>query len=75
MWCRIIADVTGRKVLRFSTPEIGAYGAARIAGMGIGIDMGTGDMATDVYVPDTYIRSLYDNKYNEYISIQNKFMG
>jgi sugar (pentulose or hexulose) kinase len=76
LWSRIIASVTGLKVLVPAVPEAGALGAAILAGVGIGVYESAPAAAADLvrivarYGPDPEERRLYDQMYDVYLDLE-----
>ncbi|RCX19980.1 xylulokinase [Anaerobacterium chartisolvens] len=81
VWCRIIADVTGKDVSILCTNEAANLGAAVIAGTGSGIYGGFEDLLSRIkiiektYKPGKEAAEIYRKAYLEYREIQNKILG
>jgi xylulokinase len=80
IWCRVIADVTGKKVNTLSTVETACAGAAMLAGMGAGIYKTEEALANALpidksYLPDPAAFLRYTRMYGEYTSLERKVWG
>jgi L-xylulokinase len=71
-WAQRFADVTGRQVEVSASQEVGAVGAAAVAGVGIGTfaDLGAGAAALNAvratFTPDDALVAHYDTRYRRY---------
>jgi sugar (pentulose or hexulose) kinase len=80
IWCSIIAAVLGREVIRFTSPEIAARGAAILAGVGIGLFQDCIDGynrmkgETTTVKPDAGLVARYDDLYARYVNIEEKLI-
>ena len=78
IWCKIIADVTGKIVHVLYTSEIANLGAAIIAGVGSGIyknfdaAISEIDLVKKSFKPITTNKECFDAFYKKYIEIQNR---
>ena len=78
IWCKIIADVTGKIVHVLYTSEIANLGAAIIAGVGSGIyknfdaAISEIDLVKKSFKPITTNKECFDQFYKKYIEIQNR---
>ncbi len=68
--CQMLADITGRKIETVNnSQDVGAIGAAMLAGVGIG-EMGSLDEAAQMisvkatYIPNPDNKKIYDKNYN-----------
>ncbi len=79
IWCRIISDITGKRITTLSTCETANVGAAILAGLGCGIfrdQSVAADKVRTAKVFDPVPKSVctYREKYEEYLYIQDKFI-
>jgi xylulokinase len=72
LWLQIIADVTGKPVLRCAGSEASALGAAMLAAAGVGLYAGPREAAVamsrtepDLVLPDTGRHEVYSRLYEE----------
>jgi len=77
IWCNIIANVTGKRVIAYDSPEIASLGAGILAAKGCGIfspQFGRKllDMKT-VFNVDSEISQIYKDIYERYICMEKKF--
>lgn len=76
IWCKIIADVTGKKVSTLYTSEAANLGAALKAGKGSGIYMKNDSASVQIklvdktFQPEESIREIYEKAYCRYGKIQ-----
>ncbi|MDD3840602.1 MAG: xylulokinase [Clostridia bacterium] len=79
VWCQIIADITGKKVVTLYTPETACVGAAILAMLGCGMieDVEQIEEANvdDIFYPDKENQEVYAAKYQDYIDIQNRLLN
>jgi len=81
LWCRLIADITGKTVSVLYTSEIANLGAAVLAGMGTGVYSDSRDVLSKVglikrqYIPDREKTARYDEVYKKYLEIQTKLLS
>ena len=73
VWCRIIADVTGKFITTLQSHEMAVFGAAVIAGKYSG-EMQNARQISNTYRPDAEACSRYDEVFEEYIGIQGKLI-
>lgn len=75
VWCQVIADVTGKKVLSFGSPEIANLGAGILAAMAAGFDAARfGQEIRDdcmVFVPENKKTEMYQELFIKYRKIEN----
>ena len=70
--CQMLADITERKIETIDDPQdVGAVGAAMLAGVGLGILSGLDDVKTVIPVKDTYLpnddnQEVYRRNYQVY---------
>lgn len=67
--CQMIADVTGRKIYSFINPEMGAYGAARLASIGWGKEINQSDQGKPAFIewtPQKDNKKQYDQLFSSY---------
>lgn len=79
VWCQIIADVIGKRLSTLYTSEPACLGAAILAGLGAGMyknvdEINTNVRIKDVFEPDKDHVKAYEQKYKEYIKMQDKIM-
>jgi xylulokinase len=79
VWCRMIANVTGKKVLTLYTHETACIGAAILAGLGACVfnnedEAGKNIKIKEMFKPDKDCMDSYEQKYREYIIMQEKIM-
>ena len=77
VWCRIIADITGKRVAIPFTPETACAGAAILAGLGAGVYGSTEEASRQItitreFYPDARMNRYYEEKFNEYIRMQHR---
>ncbi len=78
LWCRLIADITGKTVSKLYTAEIANLGAAVLAGMGTGYYASSKDVLSKMdiikkqYKPDKTNTEKYNEIFLEYVRIQDK---
>ena len=75
IWCQIIADITGKKIVRMSTAETACIGACILAGMAVGTYESPYDAAKkiktkDYFMPNEQMKSKYEKTYKKYIDIE-----
>ncbi len=75
IWCQIIADITGKKIVRMSTAETACIGACILAGMAVGTYESPYAAAKkiktkDYFTPDESMKSRYEKTYGAYIDIE-----
>ena len=81
LWCRLIADITGKTVSALYTSEIANLGAAVLAGMGTGIYSDSRDVLSKVdlikkqYIPDKEKNKKYNEVFLKYMAIQDKLLS
>jgi len=77
LWCSIIADVLGKKVIRFESSEVASRGAAIMAGVGSGIFESFRDGyqrmkgTSKSFFPDKKRAGIYNQIYKEYMRIES----
>lgn len=77
VWCQIMADVTGARILQHDSPiQANAIGAAFIAGMGIG-ELNVADLPAlkrtrRLYEPSAELRCLYDDKFEIFKDVHKR---
>ncbi len=77
IWCRIIADITGRDVVLTRTHETGNMGAAILAGLGAGAYKSIHEAAKLMgieakrIVPDAPVHESYRPYYENYVKLYN----
>jgi len=64
--CQSLADITGCAINSFSTPEMGSFGAAKLAAKALGLENFTLD-ASRVWEPDQKRRSRHVEQYKLYM--------
>ena len=69
LWCQIIADITGMEVFVPTCFEAASAGAARLAAIGCGKDIGSLKCAGS-YKPCEELREYYDRMFKKYIRIE-----
>ncbi len=74
LWCQIFADVMDRVIRQVKDPmQTNARGAAFIAAVGLGLikfeDTPTLVRISEIYEPDPRNRKIYDELFNEFLSI------
>ena len=80
IWCKIIADITGKPVSTLYTAEAANLGAALIAAYGAGLyESPFGALSkispvSHVYEPNSEINRLYNGYYLEYKAMQEKLL-
>ncbi|HHW31318.1 MAG TPA: hypothetical protein GXX20_06540 [Clostridiaceae bacterium] len=80
IWCRIIADVTGKTVSVLYTSEIANLGAAVLAGVGAGFYKNYDDVLSNIklvkkqYKPQEENMKIYSEVYEDYLKIQEKIL-
>lgn len=71
VWCKIIADILGKKLVAFESPEIANLGAGMLAARGCGLDAGEFGSRilkkNTIYQPDPECMLKYEDVYEEYI--------
>ncbi len=81
LWCRLIADITGKMVSVMYTSETANLGAAVIAGLGIGVYKDLDDILTNIklvkkqFKPDKKTHLKYDEIFKDYIKTQEKILS
>lgn len=74
IWCRIIADILGKKLVAFESPEIANLGAGMLAAKGCGINIsefGCGILKRNtIYQPDPECMLKYEDVYEDYIKYE-----
>lgn len=81
IWCRIIANVTGKTVRLIHTPEAANLGAAILAGIGAGIYRSIEDnipkdlILRKSYEPEAAAVQQYNAAFEQYLLIQDKIMS
>lgn len=79
IWCRIIADVTGKEVCVPYTSETANLGAAIIASGESGIcgsfekNFSKMNLEENIYKPDAKLHEIYSSVFRRYIEIQSRF--
>jgi xylulokinase len=77
IWCTMIADITGKKLIRLKDRETACRGAAMLAGSGAGAFDMLAVMREphdcDSFYPDENMKKQYQDLDQEYFEIQNKF--
>ena len=63
--CQMIADAAGRSIQAFTTPEMGAFGAAKLAAGAVGI-MGFAPPVGEKWEPDAGQNARYNELYSAY---------
>ncbi|RSS76719.1 carbohydrate kinase [Streptomyces sp. WAC06614] len=77
LFCRILADVSGRRIVRQDAPEVGARGAATLAGVAAGVfddlDAGVTGLAPTVshFLPRPEHHALYAQTYEAFIDTRD----
>lgn len=78
VWCQIIADITGMRVVVPRTHETGNLGAAICAGIGAGVfkDLNdaqriVGDVQTE-YIPNKTNGKIYEDQFNLYLEMKRR---
>lgn len=79
MWCRLFSNILNKKVKVLSTSETANVGAAILAGSGCGIFKDFSEAGgilgvREIFEPDDVEAGFYEEKYEEYLYIQDKFM-
>ncbi len=81
LWCQILADIIGEKMVRLTSEEGPAYGAALLAGSGTGVfpDIETTcEMflsVKDRFIPDNKKSGIYNNIYEIYRDLYHNLEG
>ena len=81
LWCRLIADITGKTVSVLYTSEIANLGAAILAGMGTGVYSNYGDVLSRIqlvkkqFIPDREENRKYCEIFKKYIKMQEKLLS
>lgn len=76
IWCRMISDITNKRVLVLQDAEVACRGAAMLAGVGIGIFKNTGEAIKktrfiQTFEPDQNKSNMYKSQYCRYLKFQN----
>jgi sugar (pentulose or hexulose) kinase len=80
-FCQMVADVTGKRVLRPQASEFGARGAALLAAVGIGTYMSIGEtvaatpLVAQVFTPDATRAAAYDAVYARYVRLREALLA
>lgn len=80
LWCRIIADITGKAVSVLYTSEIANLGAAVLAGIGMGVYRDSEDALSRIelvkkrFKSEKSMHNRYCGIYEEYMEIQDKIL-
>jgi len=77
IWAQIVADVCGKPVVTFSSPDMGCLGAAILAGIGARVFGSLEDTANMLRIdrriePRSRLLALYQRQYEEYMAIQGR---
>lgn len=81
LWCRLIADITGKTVSVLYTSEIANLGAAILAGTGTGIFRDCEEVLSRIqlikkqFKPDQDAMKRYNEIYAKYLEIQSKIFS
>ena len=81
LWCRLIADITGKTVSTLYTSEIANLGAVILAGTGIGIFRDSEEVLSRIQLikkqwkPDQYVMEKYSKVFAGYLEIQSKIFS
>jgi len=75
IWCQMIADITGKKVVKPSSPETGGIGAAILAGIGSGVYKNFDVpnqliQCTGEYLPDPAASKMHEIVYEKYRTVE-----
>ncbi|MHB8963902.1 MAG: xylulokinase, partial [Saccharofermentanales bacterium] len=79
IWCRIIADVTQKKIIVLDSPDAAGLGAAMLASDSCPPKEKT--KATDIYLnsrtyyPDANSAAIYCKKYQEYVQMESRLLN
>jgi xylulokinase len=80
LWCQIMADVTGRKIVTVNAPEASPFGDAMLAGVGAGLFSDLEEVAdiaisTDrIYNPNDYNHRLYEKFFSIYEEVYDTLL-
>ncbi|NLC68910.1 MAG: hypothetical protein GX754_09085 [Clostridiaceae bacterium] len=79
LWCRIMANVTGKRVSTLYTPETACVGAAILAGLGAGVFKNAEEALGKIRIKDVFecdkdLTALYRQKFEEYVCMQERIM-
>lgn len=75
--CQTIADVTGRTIYSFNCPEMGAYGAARLASIGWGKELDQSDHSQFQFIewkPQAENKKRYEQFFNSYFACRSALL-
>lgn len=79
IWCTIFCDVTGRKITRYSSPELSNFGAAKLAFLGVNKDANAFGVDflkySKTFYPNAENMHLYDSAYKNYICTEEKMIN
>lgn len=77
LFCQVLADVSGRTIIRQDAPEVGARGAATLAGVAAGVfpDLAAGVDAlaptSSVFEPRAESADVYRNTYETFLALRD----
>lgn len=79
VWSRIIADITGKPIVKLSTSEAGSIGACILAGIGARLFEEAEDAfahikTAKVYEPDNETVRFYEDRYEHYKKVENNIL-
>ncbi len=80
IWSQIIADITGKQIIKLPTSEAGSIGACILAGIGAGIYKDPEDAflhihTTKIYEPDNESVRYYEDRYECYRKVEKNILG
>jgi xylulokinase len=81
LWCQIMADVTGRKIITVTAPEAAPFGDAMIAGVGSGVFSSLEEVADRAILVDRIYNAneanykLYEKLFNIYEEAYDALLG
>jgi xylulokinase len=75
LWCQIIANVTGKRVVRLISSETALAGAAILAFQPLAVNAPACLPCADSFLPHAEEIALYDASYRRYEAIRQKFFG
>ncbi len=81
IWCQVIADITGKKIITIDAPEASALGDAMLAGVGVGLFKDFKTAVDDFikpkkeYSPDLENHQLYEALFKIYRQVYDSLKG
>lgn len=74
-WCRILCNITGKKVVAYSASEAAGLGAVRLACQAVGDTFSPEETARRVFVPDPELQAIYEEQYRLYAAFEQRLMA